>query len=329
MFMQLMSEESRQYLMQRVEYHWQQALECWKQEPQIVLFHEMQRIFFRAACDWTGIPYREEEVADCACDLGAMIDGFGGVGKRYRKGKAARKRMEQWAARWITDYRADHWANHQANRLATPPDSLTNHPAEVIALHAELNGTLLSPHVAAVELLNLIRPIVAIATYVAFMAHALHHYPEERSKLLAEEAYTEYFVQEVRRYYPFTPFVGAKTRQSFEWKGYHFPAGQLVILDVYGIDHDPRIWERPEAFLPERFRHWQENAHDFIPQGGGHYATGHRCAGEWITIDCMKTVLHLLLALEYHTPPQPWGFDLHRMPTRPKSGVMTNHIRSI
>lgn len=47
-----------------------------------------------------------------------------------------------------------------------------------------------------------------------------------------------------------------------------------MFLDLYGTNHDENIWEKPSQFIPERFATWQENAFNFIPQGGGHYQNG-------------------------------------------------------
>src|SRR3546814_15017346 len=104
------------------------------------------------------------------------------------------------------------------------------------------SSVLLSLHVAAVEILNVIRPIVAVGVYITFVAHALHQFPECRRKVEAgdDTSYTEMFVQEVRRFYPFFPAVAALVRREFEWRGYHFPSGRRVILDLYGTNHDPR-----------------------------------------------------------------------------------------
>jgi hypothetical protein len=42
-----------------------------------------------------------------------------------------------------------------------------------------------------------------------------------------------------------------------------------------------------------------------IPQGGGDFATGHCCAGEWLTIAVMKSMIStLLLNIEYELPKQ-------------------------
>ncbi|EJF08616.1 cytochrome P450 [Pontibacter sp. BAB1700] len=184
---------------------------------------------------------------------------------------------------------------------------------------------------ATVELINLLRPIVAIAYYVAFSALALHKHPEYLERLRQPDGrFREMFVQEVRRFYPFAPFLGARVRNEFDWGGNHFKKGKLVLLDVYGMLHDPRLWEKPELFKPERFANWQGSPFDFIPQGGGEFELGHRCAGEWITIEVMKQALGFLVNhISYEVPPQNLYYKLDRMPTYPQSGVIISNIRRI
>lgn len=87
-----------------------------------------------------------------------------------------------------------------------------------MAFHRNLNGHLLEIQMAAVELINVLRPIVAIATFITFGALALHAHPESREKLQSgDENYLAMFTQEVRRYYPFAPFLGAKVRRNVVW----------------------------------------------------------------------------------------------------------------
>ena len=104
------------------------------------------------------------------------------------------------------------------------------------------------------ELLNILRPTVAVAVFIVFAAHALHGFPACRPKLQTGDEYPELFVQEIRRLYPFFPAVMARTRHNFEWNGYRFPRGRRVMLDLYGTNRDARAWDAPEEFRPDRFR---------------------------------------------------------------------------
>jgi fatty-acid peroxygenase len=101
-----------------------------------------------------------------------------------------------------------------------------------------------------------------------------------------------------------------------------------VMLDLHGVNHDPRIWENPQRFEPERFRKWSGDPFDFMPQGGGEHASGHRCAGEGLTIDLMKTALRVFTQrLAYTVPPQDLTVDSSRLPALPRSKLIIENVR--
>ena len=248
-----------------------------------------------------------------------MVDAFGAVGPRHWRGRLARQRGNSWMMRIVEQIRN--------GELHPSEDSA----AYRMAWHRDLNGQLLDKKIVAVEIINIIRPIVAISYYVAFAAHAMEEYPQSMHALQGgNPAYREWFVHEVRRFYPFAPFLGAKARKDFSWRGYQFKKNRLVLLDVYGTLRDPRIWENAEAFWPERFQHWNGSPYNFIPQGGGDYLTGHRCAGEWVTIETLKIAVEFLSTrIRYQVPEQDMSFCLARLPTKPKSGIVIRQVSRI
>lgn len=191
-----------------------------------------------------------------------------------------------------------------------------------------MNGNLLDPRVAAVEVLNVLRPTVALSVYATFIAHALHRDPECRLKLEAgDDGLLEMFVQEARRFYPFFPAAVALVRRAFDWKNYHFPAGRRVLLDLYGTNHDPRTWQAPEEFRPGRFSGGDPNRFTFIPQGGGDPDLGHRCAGEWITTRLMARFTRLLTAeMAYDVPEQDLRINFSRLPALPASHFVIRNV---
>ncbi len=321
MFMSLMTPDRLQMIQDIVRQQWQSAALRWQSTVQLELVDEAQQVMCRAACQWAGVPLREQDVQTIANDLASMVDAFGAIGDRYKEGRDARQRTEQWVTELVELIRAQ--------RVQTDEHTA----AHVISWHRSLDGELLDAKVAAVELINIIRPIVAIAYYVVFSAHALHTYPETHQKLIesfenGDVTYSQWFVQEVRRLYPFTPILGASVRKDFTWKGYHFPEGTTVLLDVYGTTHDPKLWDEPQQFRPERFADWDGSPFDLIPQGGGDHRQDHRCAGEWLTIDVMRVSLEFLAGhLEYEVPEQNLSIDLSRMPALPASRFIMSHAR--
>src|SRR5690625_1339648 len=132
------------------------------------------------------------------------------------------------------------------------------------------------------------------------------------------------FVQEVRRFYPFFPFVAALVKKDLLWGDYQFKEGVLTILDIYRTNHDPDLWEEPNLFNPKRFANWERDLYKFIPQGGGDYWMGHRCAGEWVTVEVLKLSLSYLAEhMDYEVPDQDLSYR-DRKSTRLNSSHVAN-----
>ncbi|MCJ1676440.1 cytochrome P450 [Streptomyces sp. APSN-46.1] len=319
----LMSPQRVADLTARVESAWRDAVTGWEGRS-VVLFDEVATLLARAVCDWSGLPVPEEAAREIAEDCVAMVDGFATPGPRHIKARRARRRQEQGLARVVTDVRA--LGSHAAggggfgrSGHSAPAGS----PLEVVALHREPDGTLLDPHTAAVELLNIIRPTVAIAWFAVFAAHALHRHPGHREQLVeGGPAQARAFAHEVRRFYPFVPFLGALAARDLTFADTEIAAGTLLLLDVYGHHHDPELWERPYHFDPRRFLDREPGRDELIPQGAGDAHTGHRCPGEDITVSLLTTLAPALAALEADVPQQDLSIPLSRIPTRPHSGFV-------
>src|SRR5699024_7841032 len=186
---------------------------------------------------------------------------------------------------------------------------------------------LLDKEIVAVELLNLLRTFVAIAVYIDWTILAAHEFPDKLRNGGDKERQS--FIQEVRRYYPFFPFLVAREKNDFTWKDYKFEEGTLTLLDLYGANHDPELWEDPHHFQPERFESWEGSPVDFIPQGGGEYEIGHRCPGEWLTLEVLKETLDFFVDdITYEVPKQDLTYSLTDIPSLPKSKVNINKIQA-
>ncbi len=280
-----------------------EASDGWRGGGAVSLFDETAQVLADAAARWTGVP---ENGVDLAADLVAMVDGAATAGPRRLRARAARWRLERRLAKTIEAVRRQ------------PP---TGDPVSAIAHHLE-NGYLLDSRSAAVELINIIRPVTAVAWLVAFAGHALDRRPGTRARLRAgDDDYTLAFVHEVRRFYPFVPFLTGRARRTLRFQHTDIPKGTLALLDVYGQHHDPRVWPEPYEFRPERFLDRPIGEFELIPQGGGDPRTGHRCPGEKITVVVLGTLVQRLAKLDYYLPPQDTTIDLGRVPARPRSGL--------
>ena len=317
MFMSLMSPEGIRRLNEGADDCWRARLGRWEGAHEVVLLGEVEEILCSAACAWAGVPLSESEARQRTREFAAMIDGAGSVGPRNWRGHILRRRTERWIRGIVGRVRA--------GELEAPEGSA----AHAIAFHKGPDGEPLEEEVAAVELINVPRPVVAVARFVCFAALALHEHPEcARELRTGGEGYLESFAQEVRRFYPFFPFVGGRVREEFDWRGRRFVKGAWVLLDLYGTNHDARVWHEPGVFMPDRFRQWDGSAFDFIPQGGGDHYADHRCAGEWITIELVKGAVRLLTgSMSYGVPEQDLRISLSRMPTVPKSRFVISGVR--
>lgn len=317
LFMSMMTPQQIDRIKELTRKQWIMNSERFGKMKNVILLDEATLLFFQVACKWAGVPLKKSETRQKAKDMCAMIDAFGGIGPRHWIGRCARNRSECWADNIIEEVRK--------GRIIAPKDSALS----LIAWHRELNGKLLNSKTAAVELINILRPITAIATYVTFGALALHLYPAHKKNLLkAKEEDLTMFAQEIRRYFPFGPFLAARVRNDFQWQKHYFEKGTLVFLDIYGTNHDPSIWKYPNLFQPKNFKNHPLTPFDFIPQGGGNDKLGTRCPGEQITVELLKESLDFLVnRLEYQVPLQDLTYRLNRIPTFPKSRFIMNEVR--
>ena len=317
LFLSLLGDEAVAELVRLSEASWQAAIEAWQRCDRVVLLPEVQAILTRAVCEWAGVPLGDDEVTLRRDQLAAMIDGAGGVGIRHWHARKARKAAEDWLIELIRGLRNGALRIDDSRALA------------VVARYRDANGVELDERVAAVELLNLLRPTVAVARFVIYAALELLAHPEWRPRLQREDALLEPFAQEVRRLHAFFPFTAARVREDFEWRGYRFPKGTRVLLDLYGTNRDARLWTQPETFDPERFFDWNGSAYNFITQGGGDVASGHRCPGEPLAIALLVSALRMLTRhMRYAVPAQDLRMDESRMPAQPESLLVISDVRA-
>jgi fatty-acid peroxygenase len=116
--------------------------------------------------------------------------------------------------------------------------------------------------------------------------------------------------------------------EPFEWRGHRFEAGAWVLLDLYGTNRDPRAWDEPDEFRPDRFARWGGSPFDFVPQGGGDPTANHRCPGEGAAVEILKASVRLLTqGMRYDVPEQDLSVDLSRIPAIPASRFVLANVR--
>lgn len=271
-------------------------------------------VFGSSIIEWAGIDEPDAQKSRHARWLSEIVDGFGTVGRPYARAALARRRCDRWAADLVRRERETH---------AAPADSWLSR----VARFEDADGQPLPERTAAVELLNILRPTVAVAWLASFAALALVEHPQWRERIRDEvatggSAVAEAFCHEVRRYYPFVPVLAARAKDDTEFAGHRIAAGQRVLLDVHGTNHGAD-WEDPWAFRPERFLDVDPcDVEAFVPQGGGPRETGHRCPGEGVANRLLELTVRALATRDsLDLPAQDRTYSARRMPTRPASGT--------
>ncbi|KAL2940605.1 Cytochrome P450 82A4 [Bienertia sinuspersici] len=117
--------------------------------------------------------------------------------------------------------------------------------------------------------------------------------------------YLEAIVKETLRLYPPGPLMGPREfTEDCIIGNYHIKSGTKLIVNVSKISRDPRIWDNPLEFRPERFLGTHKNVdvrgHHFelIPFGAGRRICPGMSFGLQVVHLSLATLLH---AFEFST----------------------------
>lgn len=86
--------------------------------------------------------------------------------------------------------------------------------------------------------------------------------------------YLQAVVKETLRLHPAAPLLlPYKARNDAEICGYTIPKGANVLVNIWAINRDPKYWNHPLKFYPERFigskLDYKGGSFEFIPFGAG------------------------------------------------------------
>jgi cytochrome P450 len=135
------------------------------------------------------------------------------------------------------------------------------------------------------------------AAAIAWGAALLAHDPAVRERATAaaregDEDYLGALVKEVLRIRsPLPVAAGRVLDEPFAIGPHMVPAGTLIVIDAWGLHHDPELYPEPERFQPERFLHEDPEPYTWLPFGGG----AHRCIGSGLAELEIKVALGTIL----------------------------------
>ncbi|KAH9753340.1 Xanthotoxin 5-hydroxylase CYP82C4 [Citrus sinensis] len=118
--------------------------------------------------------------------------------------------------------------------------------------------------------------------------------------------YLQATLKEAMRLYPAVPLlIPHEAIEECTVNGYHVPAGTQLLINVWKLQRDPRVWEEPCKFQPERFL----TKHKDIDVRGQHlellpFGSGRRmCPGVSFALQVMQfTIASLLQGFDFATP---------------------------
>jgi fatty-acid peroxygenase len=299
---------------------WQSELDAWLGGGDRTAYDAAVGAFGRASMSWAQLPGTSEAKTRWSARLAQIVDGFG----------------VPYSPEYLLAFANRQWSDRHAQHLIEAARSGRLNPDPGAALHSwawhrNRDGDLLEPRLAGVELQNSIRPMIAVARFVAFAAKELHDRPEWRSRIAAEVGernslvggpLATAFAQEIRRTASFVPILPGWATADIELDGERLEAGGRVVLDILGTNTDARSWERPEEFDPERFVGIDdyEALRAFVPHGGADPANGHRCPGEKLAIAGLATAVSTLSDPRVTILGSGLAVNRRRLPTKPASG---------
>ncbi|XP_023223442.1 cytochrome P450 4C1-like isoform X7 [Centruroides sculpturatus] len=123
---------------------------------------------------------------------------------------------------------------------------------------------------------------------------------------IREMKYLECVLKESQRISPSVPLIGRSCTEDFKIKNYTIPRGTTIMLFIYALHRDPKVFPNPEVFDPDRFL--PENCigrhpYSFIPFSAG----SRNCIGQKYAMMELKTIVSRVIMnykIESIDPPE-------------------------
>jgi cytochrome P450 len=114
--------------------------------------------------------------------------------------------------------------------------------------------------------------------------------------------YIEAITVEIFRWHPPVPIVSHSNMEDDVYRGYHIPKGSTVMVNIWAMSQDPRVYPDPHLFMPERFigKTNLPDSRDMIFGYGRRECPGRQFADSnvWLAIATMTATLHIAKALD-------------------------------
>ncbi|KAI3741243.1 hypothetical protein L1987_58914 [Smallanthus sonchifolius] len=108
---------------------------------------------------------------------------------------------------------------------------------------------------------------------------------------ISQLPYLQAVIKETLRLHPSVPFLLHQAIRDVEIQAFMVPKNAEILCNVWAMGRDPKVWSRPETFMPERFLEvdidYKGQDFEFIPFGAGR----RMCPG----LNIAYKMLHIML----------------------------------
>ncbi|KAH7663719.1 Premnaspirodiene oxygenase protein [Dioscorea alata] len=121
---------------------------------------------------------------------------------------------------------------------------------------------------------------------------------------LNEMHYLKAFIKEVLRLHPPVPLLlPRESMENCQIGGYNIPNKSRVLINCWAIARDPKVWDKPNEFIPERFLNnstdFKGQDFEYIPFGSGRRI----CPGMGFSVAAIElTLANLIFRFEWKLP---------------------------
>ncbi|XP_061341158.1 phenylacetaldehyde oxime monooxygenase CYP71AN24-like [Gastrolobium bilobum] len=155
-----------------------------------------------------------------------------------------------------------------------PEFELTQDDLKALILDMFLGGTDTTSTTIEWTIAELVKNPVTMKKAQEEVRRVVGNNPKLEDNDVNQMEYVKCVVKETLRLHPVAPLLAPReTTSSVKLGGYDIPDRTMVYVNAWAIQRDPRFWEMPEEFLPERFENSEVNFNgqdfQFIPFGSG------------------------------------------------------------
>ncbi|CAG9791853.1 unnamed protein product [Diatraea saccharalis] len=104
---------------------------------------------------------------------------------------------------------------------------------------------------------------------------------------LQQMKYLEFVIKESLRLFPSVPIIQRKILEDTVINGMRIPKNTSIVLDLFNMQRDPRVYEDPLEFRPERFENTGRNPFTWLPFSAG----PRNCIGQKFAMMEMKVTI--------------------------------------